>query len=387
MHGRIRRVAAALAFALVVYLLGGGGAPRLAATASAVTPAGLLSALEGAALDGRSGELILFGSDDPALPALDPSDLSVALRTRFDEGAPPEQRWPGVTIEFSATNAAALDVFYFGAVRDTHFGSVLFEADRLLKYYGLGNDNRSGVAVPISSSVPGYQSELACLAEQGYAPPTGEAIQWRKWFSPTLTIEVAPDDGSIVFAESRMTLNWAYDSALQHPVVDQCVGRFVDHFNNNYRAFADEQLARGNPALHELVQLGRLVGIAEWLSSRGLLDRLAGLDGRLAAATVTPGATPPSTPRIDVAAGLLVQSGGIELRVAPASFRAAAQTSAAAVSALQARTSLALVDWSPDVCGGAPRGRALAGAPCRAIVYLPRPAPRYHVYAPSLSRP
>lgn len=295
-------------------------ADRPLSSRQAALPPGYLADIQGATYDQATGELILFGSDDSSLPAFDEDNLTVALRTRFDFTADTQDLWPGVTIEFSPTNQSVLDVFYFGQVRNTRFGYVVFEADRLLKYYGLGYDNGSGTPVPITSSVPGYKSELQCLSEQNFIP-TGPTIQWRKWFSPTLMIERAADDSAIAFAQARVTLNWAYDSAATNPAVDQCVQAFVDHFNVHYEEFADEQQARGNPVLHELNQLARLSAITEWLWEREPDTRIVGMNRPWLNQLPVPSHTTPSTtPRINVSAGQVGQSGGVVLYTPPGSF-------------------------------------------------------------------
>jgi hypothetical protein len=314
--------------------------------------------LLGATYDQQTGELILAGANEPALPTLDLSDLTVALRTRYDFLAAPNQQWPGVTIEFSPTNSSALDVIYFGNVRNTHFGYVLFEADRLLKYYGMGYDNSTGAPVPISSNVPGYKSELACLNESGYVPPAGQIIQWRKWFSPTLTISATADATGMVFDQARMTLNWAYDSTARNAKVDQCVQSFVDHFNTHYNAFADEQQARGNLVLHELIQVAKLTAIAEWLQSREIDGKIPGLNARwlnnVAVPTVT---TPNTTPRITVDGTSLSQSGGVAMYIPPESFVAASDQAKNLIAAMLASRPAGASSWPIEPCA------LTAGAP------------------------
>jgi hypothetical protein len=304
--------------------------------------------LLGATYDQETGELILYGlNSDLSLPPISDGALTVALRTRYDLLADPKDHWPGVTIEFSRTNPSLMDVIYFGKVRDTRFGYVLFESDRLLKYYGLGYDNSTGVAVPITSTVPGYKSELACLSERGYAPPSGRPIQWRKWFSPTLSILATEDDTAIAFDQARMTLNWAYDSSTTSRVVDQCVQAFVDHFNAHYQDFANEQQARENPVLHELPQLAKITAVAEWLQSRELDSEIAGLNYPwLSRIPVPYHDTPSTTPRISVTVGSLIQSGGVDLHIPPRSFVPDTGWAAdLARAALQSRPSPSAKTW------------------------------------------
>jgi hypothetical protein len=277
----------------------------------------------GATVDTQTREVILVGTQFDTLPPVDLDNLTVALRTRYDVTAEPEELWPGVTIEFSQTNERTLDVTYFGKVRDTYFGYVLFAADRLLKSYGMGHDNVTGEPVPIDSAVPDYQSELACLEEQNFALLAGQQIVWRKWFSPTLEILTTEENDAIVFDTAQITLNWAYVSAATHPAVDVCAQAFVDHFNAHYQDFANEQLQRGNPVLHELVQLGKLTAIAEWLYSREPDTSIPGLNlPWLNTLSVPPHETPGTTPNIIVTEGALIQSGGVDLIVTAANFRA-----------------------------------------------------------------
>src|SRR4051812_43985242 len=111
--------------ALLIMALVGGGGPFSAAAqtsgaghmplarghaaAASTLPAGFLSNIQGATYDQQTHDIILIGNDIASYPAIDTSNLTVALRTRFDAGADAEQLWPGVSIDFSTNNPNVMD--------------------------------------------------------------------------------------------------------------------------------------------------------------------------------------------------------------------------------------------------------------------------------------
>lgn len=265
-------------------------------TAVAVSPGGILPSMAGiphqqeasslpvindivgATYDPDTDELIVIGQLTSTLPTMDynyiQDNLLAAMRAVHST---PE--YPGVTIGTTPSPDPNYQlVEYFGSITDTHYGYVFFESDRLLKAHSLGKDNLHQTD-PFTSSVPGYQSffdRWLALEDTGPFP-----ISQRFWFTPSLHLRAASGDAhGIMFSNTVMNLNWAYIAGSNtSPESTQAANEFVDHFDVNYDQFAAEQIDRGDNALHELVQLSKLFGIAHWTLTDTVQLEVAGVNG------------------------------------------------------------------------------------------------------------
>ena len=119
-----------------------------------------LTVLEGMTYDKASGQVILFGRNDPSVPPWSTDDLLVAFKSVYTS----EEPW--VSIDPGPTQGVMIGS-YGEQIRDTHFGKVLFEADRLMKSLSLGKDNVTGA--PVTSAVPGFKNliDLSLLLKSG----------------------------------------------------------------------------------------------------------------------------------------------------------------------------------------------------------------------------
>ncbi len=260
-----------------------------------------ISNITGVYFDEATNEVIVLGTSDPNYPTISRQyiyeNLIVALRARYYGG------YPGMTIEFGPQPGPdLLPVFYFGNITSTQMGLVMFEADRLLKTYSLGEDNLNP-GTPYPSGVAGYLSipdRLVALEDTH----SGTVAPQRFFFSPEINFRLQPDEMGGVFSNTQAILDWAYipaDTTYTSTNATRSAQDFVDHFNTNYTAFAQEQWQRDNTALKELVQLFKINGIAKWLYDKNLDLKLPGADSHwLSAYHLSYTETPTYTPGITV---------------------------------------------------------------------------------------
>lgn len=260
----------------------------LTMTLSALTR---ITNLTGAVYDSTTDRLLLIGDYNPVLPELNPADLLVALRAIYFS-----QNDVGVSIDPIDPDLldGPMKINYFGNTKDTHFGLVMYEADRYLKVLSMGQDNITHQ--PVQSTVSGYLSELDWMLE-GLTDPL-ESAQWhRLWYqvkNGVLPIQVSTDGNSMWFDEVPLAIDGRFvrfDEQGQKydiPGSDPAVDAFVDHFNNHFAEFAAEK-----PSVGQLVQLAKLLGIAYWLHGNNVPIDFTWLSSypvdNIATPTITPG--------------------------------------------------------------------------------------------------
>ena len=242
-----------------------------------------LNNITGAAFDPTTGQLILIGQQDLSLPPMNMDDLVVAIRSVYSGED------PGVTMVPLDPSGGDITqrVEYFGQTENTHFGWIMFEADRYLKSLAAGQDTLTGQ--PVTPDVPGFKSELQLSFEQRTAVP------WhRNWFVPgEIVLAQASDGQTMIFERASIQLESRFiqfqsdgsmiDIEGSSPVTDQ----FTVFVSEHYDEFADEK-----PQLAELEQLARIVGVVKWLRDSGIPVDLSWLDNYEVAYVETPLTTP-----------------------------------------------------------------------------------------------
>jgi hypothetical protein len=116
------------------------GGISLSTTAELMTN---IADISGAVFDQKTGQMILYGTKDLSLPQMHLDDLAVAIRSVYGLGGRPEQD-PGISMDpdpHKKKKHPQMTVTYYGETKDTRFGQVMFEADRLLKNLMLGRNN------------------------------------------------------------------------------------------------------------------------------------------------------------------------------------------------------------------------------------------------------
>ena len=223
-----------------------------------------ISDIAGAVFDRKTGQMILYGTKDLSLPQMHLDDLAVAVRSVYGLGEKAAQD-PGISMDPDPNPPkkkkkpqARMVVSYFGETKDTRFGQVMFEADRLLKNLILGKDNCTGKN--FKAHVGGYRDLLELYGREKHLPPY---FTWRMWFIPQKISLVQSEDGtSMVFDEVRMqVLTESQFKGSNYR--DHAAETFASHFTQNYDGFANEF-----PVLQDLKRLGKITGVVKWIKDQ-----------------------------------------------------------------------------------------------------------------------
>ena len=209
---------------------------------------------QGAFFDSQSGQLVVFGP--PATTNSHPAndDFLVALRAIYN------QQDPGVSID-PTDSLTVQDVRYIGQTESTHFGWVMFEADRVMKTLSIGQDNITGA--PVTSNTPGYANMLDLEIQMGNTSQ-GE-VRRRFWFTvPVTEVEESPDGQSMVISALSMNVETEYlDSnwqTLANQPPDPAGQTFAAQLSQNYSQYEQEF-----PIFGELKSLAYWTALAHWL--------------------------------------------------------------------------------------------------------------------------
>ena len=156
----------------------------------AASVTGNLPQVSGAYWDPARGVLVLFGvsptsgTDALTVPGLEFDDLVVALRSALAGeplGVSIDPR-PNIATGLGAASSLRMGpdmyVSYLGNTAGTHFGAIMFEADRVMKCLSNGVDNVSRRALR-ADKVEGYGSLLDLFRKHS----SGTGATWfRFWF-------------------------------------------------------------------------------------------------------------------------------------------------------------------------------------------------------------
>ncbi len=240
------------------------GGVSLSKTAELMTH---ISDIAGAVFDEKMGQIILYGSRDLALPDMHLDDLAVAVRSVYGLGGGSGQD-PGISLDLeikrSKKEPSRMIVTYYGETRNTHFGQVMFDADRLLKNLIIGKDNLTQKT--IGANVAGYKNLLE-YSVQGLG---NGFLSCRMWFVPEKISLVQSADGtSMLFDQVRMQV--LTESKFHgSPVQDLAAEKFATHFTQHYEDFSYQY-----PVLDELKRLGKITAVVKWIKDHDLPFDLA----------------------------------------------------------------------------------------------------------------
>ncbi|MBX9582827.1 MAG: hypothetical protein K2X87_21175, partial [Gemmataceae bacterium] len=146
--------------------------------------------LDGVALD-DNGRLVLLsaGAAEVELPPLRLDDLVTVFRSVYDHGEA-----PSVSIDPDPVdpNGPVMHVRHGPGTENTYVGWVLFEADRVMKTYSLGQDNLTGR--PFRSKIAGYDKHLSLRFAD--APAAKDKRRWERfWIVPAAVTHKPAKDG------------------------------------------------------------------------------------------------------------------------------------------------------------------------------------------------
>jgi len=245
-----------------------------------------INEITGGAYDTNTGQIILYGKEDKssmALPKISIDDLSVASNAIKNNVVPvvsiedPIVYYRGrdcLTVRYGpfVMNEITRKKEVYDVSSKTHFGWVMFEADRIMKCLSIGLDNIT--ESPVSSNVEGYYNSLDLIAQQQYYEGY---VKNRFWFSPKdIVIEPSEDGKSMKIkkVEMQVLTETMYSSNGQVETTKDAEF-FASWFTENYDAIADEQITfdkDNNPhyIFKELKQLAAIVGIVRWFKENNI---------------------------------------------------------------------------------------------------------------------
>lgn len=223
-----------------------------------------LTDVDGAIWDSDIGWPIIFTEitkRDTSLPPIDVDDLIMAMKIVNDG------QDPGVSIEPPGMGSPVPSImmsvpdhqnvrYIPDQINGTHLGMRLFEADRMLKALGFGEDPITHQTV--RCAVAGFRT-LPQLASKSEDLTTG--YFGRIWFKPKEVVLIEAGN-TILF--DRIIMGVESESPYPAPT------EFAHHFERNYNQFANEK-----PIYKELIRIAKFVAIARWLNDRGHLYSLA----------------------------------------------------------------------------------------------------------------
>jgi YD repeat-containing protein len=242
-----------------------------------------LGNLSGFALDNDTGKLVLIGCDDRkiALPPLRLDDVVTVFRTAYDWGES-----PSVTIDPDPRNPTGplMHVKHGPGTQGTYVGWVLYECDRIMKNFQLGQDNITGDTV--DTRVPGYQdvSEKVYFADT--IQPGARGSTWERfWIVPAALHRFDSAPASLSLFELPLKVNTQKMRWHNGKLVDDESGHssagaqvFAEWFTARYPEIANEVYATppaGSgmsarvPVFHELRRIALIAAIAERLRDSG----------------------------------------------------------------------------------------------------------------------
>jgi YD repeat-containing protein len=290
-------------------VLGGGTLPVVIDTSIGVNSLAALDNLaypEGAFFDPEGGQLVVFGppAKTGAHPASD--DFLIALLSVYN------QTPLAVSIDPTG-DPDSQNVRYEGPTESTHFGWVMFEADRRMKTLSMGQDNLTNQ--PVSVIVPGY-ANLLDLELASSAQTQGD-VRRRFWFTaPLVEIEQTPDGRGMLISNLSLVVETEYLDANWQTMTSQppdpAGEAFASHLSDHLGGYASEI-----PIFAELDSLARWTALAHWLYQSDLP-----FDSELFLAAVpvvyeTPETTPAITVSRQSQQGNVIQTltvwGGVDL--------------------------------------------------------------------------
>lgn len=244
-----------------------------------------LGMLAGVAVD-ANGQLVLLGSgpgDAIKLPPLRIDDVVTVFRSVYLDG-----EGPTVTIDPNPENprGPTMIIRHSEATANTYVGWILFEADRLMKGYTLGQDNVT--QQPIVTRVPGY----AELQDTIFFGDTNlkkwqQGGNWERfWIVPAGARRFEGPRRELTLLDVPLKVNTQKMKWKGAELVDDPTGRsspgatqFVDWFTRNYEPIAAEQfltpppeagLTGPVPVFSELRRIALITAIAEKLRDQGV---------------------------------------------------------------------------------------------------------------------
>jgi RHS repeat-associated protein len=244
-----------------------------------------LGVLKGVRTD-TNGNLVLIGEgdNDVKLPPLRLDDVVTVFRSvyLFGEG-------PTVTIDPNPENPekSAMIIRHGKATEETYVGWVLYQADRLMKSYGQGVDNKT--QKDVVTRVPGYDKvlETVYFGTQDPRKAQKDGIWERFWIVPAAARRFDGPRRELTLFDvplkvKTQKMKWEKDKLVDDKTGKSSIGAlaFTSWFTGNYDSIAAEQyltpptesgITGPVPVFTELRQIALLTAVAEKLRDQGVV--------------------------------------------------------------------------------------------------------------------
>lgn len=238
--------------------------------------------LSGVALDQLNGRLILLSEDQDAiaLPPLRLDDVVTVFRSVYEKGEAP---FVSIDPNPDDPDGPVMLTRHGEMTRVSYVGWVMFEADRVMKAYSLGEDNL--IRQPVQSAIEGYRS----LLDSGFSdtdPSKKDKVWERFWIVPARVTRRESTKGELTLFDVPlrvMTQKMVLENGKLVPAPDDSPSpqarAFAEWFTENYNRIAEEAFSLppeesgiGEPVsfFHELRRVALITAIAERLSEQGV---------------------------------------------------------------------------------------------------------------------
>jgi hypothetical protein len=195
-----------------------------------------------------------------------PDDFLIIMKSVFesDDGGP----W--LTIDPPQEQALQRqygEVKYSAHIKNTHVGAVLFEADRLMKIFGLGYDNRTGEKL----SMPAWHKTEFDFTD--FNSPQQQTEWNRFWFTTDETVvEIDVNNRTIHITGRPFTIKTEriemVNGVLQTSLIqdlNSAAGRWCNFFNQNIEEYYNQF-----PVFIELERIARITSVLQGLKACGV---------------------------------------------------------------------------------------------------------------------
>ncbi|MEN6454195.1 MAG: RHS repeat-associated core domain-containing protein [Prolixibacteraceae bacterium] len=238
-----------------------------------------LGELTGIAVDENNGKLVLLAEDKGTidLPPLRMDDVVTVFRSVYQHGEA-----PFVSIDPDSVNPKGpiMHTRHGAATDSTYVGWILFEADRVMKAYSLGEDNMT--KQPVKTKVAGYDSVLETMFSEDTQGPNWE----RFWIVPSSVSRNNSSDQSLTLLDVPLMVKTQKMALQKGKLVTAPNGKsskgaeaFSKWFTDHYDQIADESfsmppaesgMTKPVPVFKELQRIALITAIAEQLRDRGV---------------------------------------------------------------------------------------------------------------------
>ncbi len=237
-----------------------------------------LGALSGIAIDEATGKLVLISEDQGAidLPPLRLDDVVTVFQSVYQQGKAP---YVSIDPDPDDPKGPTMNTRHGEATQNTYVGWVLFETDRIMKAYSLGEDNVT--KQPINSGIPGYDQVLNRMFQGG------SGSNWERFWIVPDHKEVSADPEnhlqllSIPLKVNTQKMVMRQGKLVPAPGVNSSSGAttFSSWFTQHYDEISDESYSippDGSgfntpvPVFKELERIALITALAEQLRDQGV---------------------------------------------------------------------------------------------------------------------